>query len=65
MQWRSMKTARRNFGLKWFTIQWDNGERSVQMHDFVPYGAIAWAHIVDPTPYTGTLEELDMEGGDV
>lgn len=64
MKWQSMKTAPRNFGLKWFTIQWDDGERSVDLCYFVPIGAIAWAHIVAPDPYTGTVEELDAEGGD-
>lgn len=68
MQWRSMKTVPRHFKLLWFTIQWENGERSVELYDFVPRyrhpyvaTAIAWAPVVAPIPYTGTIEGLDAE----
>ena len=64
MQWQSMKTARESSGLKWFTIQWEDGDRSVHVYEFVPVSAIAWAPFVTPTPYAGTLEELDAEVGD-
>lgn len=64
MQWQSMKTAPRDGTWSWVTLEAVDGERWVESRLYpYPTNAIAWAPWT-PTPYTGTLEELDAEGGD-
>lgn len=75
MKWQSMKTAPRDGRLVWVTVDWSGARHTMEaycqcdMHawicdgEFVPDSRVlAWTPI--PTPYTGTLEELDAEGGD-
>ena len=69
MKWQPMKTAPRDGRLVMVTVLVGRGERVVVMDQYpyltgYPAEAIAWARIVAPTPYTGTLEDLDAEGGD-
>lgn len=65
MKWQPMKTAPMDGRLVWVTLESD-GKRW-RDKDCYPYEeiVIAWMPIQhEPTPYTGTLEELDAEGGD-
>lgn len=61
MKWRSMETAPRDGTWMWVTREDVDGERYAEawMHSY-PNDAIAWMPW-KPTPYTGTLEELDAE----
>lgn len=78
MQWQSMKTAPMDGTLVWVTV--DRFGTRYTMEAYYIEGAqiwacddgryvssprvLAWAPFVTPTPYTGTLEELDADGGD-
>lgn len=65
MQWQSMKTAPKDGTLVCVTQQ-KVGYRVVTT-DYYPFSrdSIAWLPPPpEPIPYTGTLEELDAEGGD-
>lgn len=63
MKWQSMKTAPRDGRPVLLTVRYPNGTAFVKQ-DWYPYRpeAIAWHPLL--TPYTGTVEELDAEGGD-
>lgn len=65
MQWQSMKTAPMDGTAILVTIQASDGKRRGAL-DAYPYNrdAIAWTRWALSTPYTGTVEELDAEGGD-
>lgn len=61
MKWQSMKTAPRDGTWVWVTFEAVDGERWVAAWRYsYPKDAIAWMP-GEPTPYTGTLEELDAE----
>ena len=67
MQWRSMKTAPMDRRIVWVTLRYPDGT-AVVYPDWSPFRthAVAWTGDPNkPDPYTGTLEELDAEGGDV
>jgi hypothetical protein len=63
MKWQSMKTAPSDGRIVWVTIRDSDGAVSVYP-DWYPFRrtAIAWTGDPNkPTPYTGTVEELDAE----